>query len=347
MQGKMTTSKYPDSELGLCSRFRVGRFCVPISLIGKSHTFVADGRRVDIMLPWKYWDKEKPAENPEFEMVAVACGWKPRSKQRKSSRVAHRVGVDEIIIHVHSTKIDGLRLPKDIDQIGNFNDHRAAFEAVNKKDILDARFDELFSVSLKQFDRWCRLLRLKTGKHSFEQFEFGNTRNKQSSYFATSHDLKRLRGSTDAMIIYALDDISAKQWNAIGRAFEKGEAPEVWYDLLFEAMHKAQYGEHRGAVISLAIATEAFLRRKLATSIKRLKVSDPALYKQITTSPISRLLDRRKGISAFKKLNIDEPFIGQLRQLLTDRNDIMHSGKMSVEQQAVRTYIAAVEKLIA
>lgn len=109
----------------------------------------------------------------------------------------------------------------------------------------------------------------------------------------------------------------AAQWQEIHSALDAGQEPPVWHDYLTSANQRMASGDSIAAILDLAVAAEARIRRFLNDNPPE-KLKNRKALRGLKMSGIIKSW-RSYGFPSF-------PALGHIEKLFNVRNGIMHSG---------------------
>lgn len=330
--------KQADIELTSWDRFHTRNLAVAPDLLGEAHTFTFDERDVTISLPSAGRLTGFETGDGRFvdDRLSVS-GWRTQDGLRHPLEV-HVHDVD-VVVSIPSR----ISVPEEV-----LTRHITAYELFSdwQQKSLNKLASDCGSLASRAFDLWIRTIRWKVDSWRIGSPEVSGAETGWSTYLKEKNTQKDLWAADMVFVVSAEKAVTPRVWDDIAVALHSGQAPPIYYDLLYDAMIHLDREDLRRAVVDAAVAAETYMKTAVQEGLP--PDLDEHLQTYISKANVSqvrskffpaRLDDQQRR--AYKVLSSD------LHKLFEDRNKIMHSGQREgLTTQYCRKLIDCVRALL-
>lgn len=332
-----------DSQINIVSwqRYLTRGFTVAPELLGLSHEFAFKNGRVKIDLPSPdNLPKEITSESIMESRDSVVT---IKSYREEASRkIPLAVSVKSVDVQVDLGEAVTLpaevltRQPNPVDLLSK--EQQAQLNRIMKS---HSEFAD------EAFDHWVRILRWKSGNGSIARPEIHGLGSEWGTHLLDSASKQRFWLSGVTINVQLDHPVTLTIWHDVEAAIKQGQESPVYIDSMFDGIEQFKVGNLQQSVVYLAVACEAFMRRKVKQHLP--KGLSATVVKYIHEAPIRQVRERFfKDTLDNDQKRILKSIDSRLRQLFNARNTILHSGyKRDLTLDDCRQYIQATKELIA
>jgi hypothetical protein len=324
-----------DLQLQVASwnRFVIRGLGVKPELLGSIHEFLFQNLKVKIELPHKASFIEEEGDGAR----ATIFSWREADGNRIPVEVAIN-SVDVIVYLQEDVAVPEKVLHVPLKAFDLFSESRQKH--------LDNLASQHGVLAEEAFDLWIRIVRWKTNSSGIGRPEIHGASSGWSTYLFDLATQKRFWAAPHILTIRGVASIDTTTWNEIQIALQARLKPPIFYDLMFDAIEQMEVGDLQRAVVSMAVACEAYMRNLLMQQLPQ-NLND-RLKRYIGEANIRRVLDNfLPELLNNNEKNLLTEIISDLVELFTSRNTILHSGKKEgLTHEECKTYLIATRKLI-
>lgn len=311
------------------SRFDVTGLSIAPSLAGASHSFVFEGREVEIRLPKR---PQRPrGSSSSWGNNEIYC----RVWRSKTGRpVVYDVGsVDVTVKLANQVNVRNRAL-------GRVDTSLFTKQTRQRLDKL-VRMGE--GIASRALERWLGTLRWKSLNFEIGQDEIVPSVTR-STYLLDALTGSRFYTSVKTWTLSGTHPVSRRVWKLVDESMHHQLATPVWFTFLFDGQHRVAAGDLHAGILSLAIAVESVLRVVLRRHLK--EPINQQFLSQVDQISIGRFID------SWQKLGFATPRwrrafdTAKIKRLFRLRNGIIHRGDLELDSAECKEIGASVSALI-
>jgi hypothetical protein len=316
-----------DVRVNSFHRFSLDRFGVTPELLGGAHKFVLDGHQMTLSVP------KADKESVPLHQRRVEC-WKWKT--------AGKIPLEYMIYSVDlEIEIDrALRVP---DAVIQLPPNQINLFTIEEQGRLNSIVSDAAVLAKKGFEHWISVIRWKSGigyigepqvRYASDHGGGAVLRDR-----ATGH---RIWLEPKTIIAPARKLVTADEWDAAQKALSAEKAPPVWFGLLFDSEQRANNDDITGSILTLAIALEVYVRRIFSHGLQD---TEPVVQEVLDQANLRALLNRIKKLSVWNGDWEDAANLSLFNQIMTRRDQIMHSAKIEdIDRRELKKMHAAVKR---
>jgi hypothetical protein len=305
-------------------------------LLGATHEFVFEGRKVSVSLSQKFYFKDDEKSDIAHEKIARCVAW--RGNQCLD------ISVNIIFVTVELQKNDGIIVDEAV--VKSEESANALFWERNSQEDFQKAGRTISNIASRAFDFWCRILRWKTSCHLFGSPVVGYDAHPSWRYIASADPLKYVASLNDIIVLTKLPAVSVEAWSTVQEALGTGLQPPIWIDFWHEAMRRRSAGDLRGAILDGAVSLESFLRHRLLQALDPLPEEDAAIRKRIENWNMTDILSNLGKVSTLRALEIGADTTTRMRKTFDTRNSMMHGRQVDLDEEMVGQTLRMVKSLV-
>jgi hypothetical protein len=313
--------------------FPITNLTIHSELVGATHSFEHQGKRVHVSVPSPFSRIQTRRENRE--QIYAGSYW----VGEEHNPLEYLVG----LVHVRVEAGEPLNIP------GAALEHppiRLELFKESEQQRLTKLLRRLSGIGNGAFAYWLRIMRWKTGVVSIgaaQPVDHSFDGSPDMECLATH---RRFWLAGGGGIVPATEMVSCEQWAETQEALNKQEMPPLWLEFWFDGEHRIRKGDLTGAILSLAIALETAVRRLVVIHLSD-KSIESIIYDTIDNSNISFIMNKFRSLSFWDKDWDRHCDHEKLRSLIQRRNDIMHVAKIGdLTESLLQDYSRVVKKFI-
>ncbi|WP_343733535.1 hypothetical protein [Acidovorax sp.] len=314
------------------NRFRTPNLSVCTELLGRSHTFIYEGRRITVKLPRAPAGK-KDESSDRLSLVS----WRPNGEdiiplQYNIYSVDVSIDIDE-----------EFRLPP---EILTRNPNALDLLTTEQSTSLDRCTDESHFLSLRAFDFWTRMMRWQTEQHLIGRDDPNSPLTGMATYLVDKQSGKEVWIGTHRMTLHMSPEISEDVWCATQSLLSEVDRIPVSVDLYFDALYHLHIGDLKRAISDAAVAAESHVRAVVQEAMP--DGAGPELRRLVDEANIRPIIERVYG----EALSLaDSPgkfeIPSGIHKLFDYRNKVLHKGAVEgLTEDRCRKLIASVRELL-
>lgn len=316
------------------NRFITRGFGVKPELLGLSHNFLFQGFQITIHLP----QQASYREEEERATRATVFSW----RENEGDKIPLEVAIESVDVTIQS--IEDVTIPKEaLDNPPKLYD----LFSEQQQEHLNNLASRYGTIAEEAFDLWVRTLRWKTNYGAIGRSEIQGSSSGWSTYLLDPISQKRFWAAPHIMTLSSIPSIDRTTWDKVQFALQSRLEPPVYYDLMFDAVEHIEISDLQRAVVDMAVACEAYMRKAVMQRLPQALSQN--VYRYIDEANIRQVLnhffpdtlndDERKTL---KSMN------SNLQNLFNSRNTILHSGrKAGLTQEECNKYLETTRKLLA
>jgi hypothetical protein len=296
-------------------------------LLGAVHKFALGGYQMTVSVPTL--DKE----SVPLDQKRVEC-----YKWQAAGNIPREYKVSSIDLEIEQNA--ALRVPEELLRLPP-NQYDVLTSEEQKQ--LDGMVNNAGQLARKGFEYWLSVIRWKSG--------IGHIGEPQVRYASDQGGGAVLRERTTGQriwlqprgfVVIGSKPVSQTQWEATQAALAVGRIPPVWFGFLFDGEQRVNNNDLTGAILSLAIALEVNVRRLFSHGLEE---SEPVVLEVLDQANLRSLLNRIKKLSYWDSAWADATNLSVFNQLMTHRDQIMHSAKTEdIDLKELKKMYSAVKR---
>lgn len=315
------------------NRFRTPNLAVCAELLGQSHSFTHQGRKVTISLP------EQPQGDPDCKSDRLRLySW--REAEGKDI-----IPLEWIIYSVDvSVEIDEeFDLPR---EILVRNPKAVDILSTGQVTALDRSAEISHDFALKAFEFWVRMMRWSVEQPLIGRDDPDSPESGWGTYLVDSQTKKKVWAGTRSLTVHKRTAVTEVAWREAEANLSKFDHIPIPVDLYFESLYYLHIGDLQRAISDAAVSAETHMRIIVQESIP--DCAGAELRRLVDEANIRPIMQRVYGESLLLAgYTGDAKVPSEIHQLFDYRNKILHKGAVDdLTEAKCRKLITAVRNLL-
>ena len=313
--------------------FKTPRLTIVAALAGFDHQFSFEGMSVGIQLPHR--DEAASVHDPSTPLAVIS--WKTETEEPTTFDVRS--------VRVLVTPNEQSRLARLVSS-AHGNDEKPIAAGFGGTEHFNAELSLLGNVALRAVEHWLRVVQWRTGRWYVGRPRRPSRRVTTVSLFEESTHRRVVSGPIHLEGSVA-EPMPESEWLDVQDALTRGAEPPLSYQLFFDGQEHLSIGDHRRAVIELAMACEVLLKTLVEERTPDtlfepgkkylLRANATVLLKQFAKSLISDAWVKQNG-----------GLIKSVERLFATRNRVVHEHHLApITSSECIEFKSAVERLLA
>jgi hypothetical protein len=314
------------------NRFKSEGLAIAPDLLGRTHHFDFEGRRVEVRLP-----REEHLNRGEGYDTLVECTtW----FKGHIPAYFHILRVDVLIDVSHEVELE--------EELLKHPPRREHLTTPSRAKFLDSTVEEHQSLAFRAFDYWIRVVRWKNDFWRIGQPEVYGYQSGWGTYLLVKGEEKHFWATGHTVPVPRTKAVAAEVWEAVQTALHEGLRPPTWFEFLYDAHQELEVGDKTGCILSLAIASETMFRRILEKQVPPAEKIDPEFIETIAEMNVRTVMRHIKKFSFWKNGEWEKYCNwNEIHKIFDHRDKIMHVGYVgSVDTAALKKMVRSADKFI-
>jgi hypothetical protein len=314
------------------NRFKSEGLAVAPDILGGTHHFDFEGKRVEVRLP-----REEHLNRGEGYDSLVEC-----TTWFKGHTPAY---FDILRVDMLIDVSEEVELEEELLKTLPIREH---LTSLSKMTFLDNTVEEHQSIAVRAFDYWIRVVRWKNDFWRIGQPEVYGYQSGWGTHLLVKGEEKHFWATGHTISVPGTKALTAEVWEAVQMALHEGLRPPTWFEFLYDAHQELEVGDKTGCILSLAIASETMFRRILEKQVPDAEKIDPEFLEAISKMNVRTVMGHITKFSFWKNGEWKKYCnLVEIHKIFDHRDKIMHVGYLgSIEIAALKKMVWTADKFI-
>jgi hypothetical protein len=314
------------------NRFKSEGLAVAPDVLGRTHHFDFEGKRVEVRLP-----REEHLNRGEgYDTIVECTAW----FKGHIPAYFHILRVDMLIDVSEEIELE--------EELLKHSPRREHLTSPSRMKLLDNTVEEHKSLALRAFDYWIRVVRWKNDFWRIGQPEVYGYQSGWGTYLLVKGEENRFWTTGHTISVPRTKALTAEVWGLVQTALQEEVRPPTWFEFLYDAHQELEVGDKTGCILSLAIASETMFRRILEKQVPDTEKIDPEFMEAMSRMNVRTVMAHITKFSFWRNGEWKKYCNwAEINKIFDHRDKIMHVGYLgSIETAALKKMVGAADKFI-